>query len=70
MTAKVEEVDIVVKSVLDKVVRLRSAHDERVKAINSLNDDLDEVNRERSAMLESVRAKMNELNPKHKSVKV
>ncbi len=52
------------------MVRLRSAHDERVKAINNLNEDLEEVNRERSAMLESARAKMAELNPKHKAVKV
>ena len=65
-----EEVDLVVKSILDKVLNLRSAHDERTKTIRELTGDIEELERERTALLESVRDKMGLLEPRHKEFKV
>ena len=70
VSKKVEEVDIVVKSILEKVVKLRAAHEERTKTIRELTGDIEQLERERTALLDSVAEKMGILEPKHKQVKV
>ena len=65
-----EEVDLVVKSILDKVKTLRAAHDERTKIIRELTGHIDLLERERTTFVESYSAKVDNLEPKHKEIKV
>ena len=70
MTKKVEEVDLVVKSILDKVKTLRAAHDERTKIIRELSGHIDQLERERTTFVESYSEKVDHLEPRHKDIKV
>ena len=70
MSKKVEEVDLVVKSILDKVKTLRAAHEERTKIIRELSGHIDQLERERTTFVETYSEKVDQLEPKHKDIKV
>ena len=65
-----EEVDLVVKSILDKVKTLRAAHEERTKIIRELSGHIDQLERERTTFVETYRRKLIIWNRNIKTLKL
>ncbi len=70
MSDKLQEVELVVKSLSDKMMKLRFIHDENTKLMAQLAADTDKLEKDRKDFLEATKLKMFRIQPVHRQKQV